>query len=163
MQRLGTWIVGRMAHNHCKQVIFPQYSLGRDTVALLPHLNQLHNSTSGALCGVSVNHTPYTMGYTYLALCPRESIAQRDELFMFMWKKVFSASQCSSSQVQAHCVEVSIHSVYFCLIFDNNFISILDCLFLGANAVVVVVVVVVVLQIELRTLYILGKHFFTEL
>lgn len=77
---------------------------------------------------------------------------------MFMWKKMFSASQCSSSQVQAHCVEVSIYSVYFCLIFDNNFISILDCLFLGANAVVVVV-----LQIELRTLYILGKHFFTEL
>lgn len=74
---------------------------------------------------------------------------------------MFSASQCLSSQVQAHCVEVSIHSVYFCLIFDNNFISILDCLFLGANAVVVVVVVV--LQIELRTLYILGKHFFTEL
>lgn len=73
---------------------------------------------------------------------------------------MFSASQCSSSQVQAHCVEVSIYSVYFCLIFDNNFISILDCLFLGANAVVVVVVVV--LQIELRTLYILGKHFFTE-
>lgn len=87
MQRLGTWIVGRMAHKCCKQVIFPQYSLGRDTVALLPHLNQLHNSTSGTLCGVSVNHTPYTMSYTYLALCPRESIAQRDELFMFMWKK----------------------------------------------------------------------------
>lgn len=74
---------------------------------------------------------------------------------------MFSASQCSSSQVQAHSVEVFIYSVYFCLIFDNNFISILDCLFLGANAVVVVVVVV--LQIELRTLYILGKHFFTEL
>lgn len=70
---------------------------------------------------------------------------------------MFSASQCSSPQVQAHCVEVSIYSVYFCLIFANNFISILDCLFLE------VVVVVVVLRIEPRTLYILGKQFFTEL
>lgn len=56
---------------------FPSVLPGeRDTVAMLPHLNQLHNSTSGALCGVSVNHTPYTMSYKYLALCPRESIAQ---------------------------------------------------------------------------------------